>query len=431
MKRLTLTLISGLLALSSTFAQTTEAQGPNVNLINRNWSLFFEYHKNKDYISSLKYGMWLVKNAPDAKKTLWSKLNESFFNVSQDSTLSPEIKAAYFDSSMQILNLGITYTPDKAKSFLVLKGYNFESYGNNPDSAIANYQAAIKMGFQDIDYRFIIRCGQLLAKKEQIGDAIDLYSASKDFFDANSLVEASAAIVNELNGIASPEQIIEVNNKTLAIETDSAKKLKLRMQNFKIYLNQLKEDDKALVEILEVIKLEQTASTYRSAGLVYYNLGKYSDAIEMYQKALKLEETKEDYLNIAQCYINLDKGQSAREWANKALRTDKNLGRAHIVIGQAYEAAVSACVSQKGGWSKIEFEDRIVYLAVIDAYQRAKAVDPTVTGEANQRISAIHTNNLLPTKADYFFKKLKPGDKVKIAGPCYNWIGETVTVPSF
>lgn len=64
----------------------------------------------------------------------------------------------------------------------------------------------------------------------------------------------------------------------------------------------------------------------------------------MYQKALKLEETKEDFLNIAQCYINLNKGQSAREWANKALRADKNLGRAHIVIGQAYEAAVSAGV---------------------------------------------------------------------------------------
>ncbi|MBN8704685.1 MAG: tetratricopeptide repeat protein [Bacteroidetes bacterium] len=431
MKRLTLVLISGLFALSSSFAQTTEVQGINTNLINRNWSLFFEYHKNKDYSSSIKYGMWLVKNAPDAKKTLWSKLNESFFNVSQDSTLSPEIKAAYFDSSMYILNLGIGFTPDKAKSFLVLKGYNYETYGNSPDSAIANYQAAIKMGFQDIDYRFVIRCGQLLAKKEQIGDAIDLYSMAKDFYDTNSLVEAAAAIVNELNGIASPEQIIEVNNKTLAIETDTAKSLKLRWQNFKLYLNQLKEDDKALAEILEILKLEQTSSAYRWAGQVNYNLGKYSDAIEMYQKALKLEETKEDFLNIAQCYINLDKGQSAREWANKALRVDKNLGRAHIVVGQAYEAAISSCVSQKGGWSKIEFEDRMVYLAVIDAYQRAKAVDPSVTGEANQRINAIHTNNLLPTKADYFFKKKKPGDKIKISGPCYSWIGETVTVPNF
>lgn len=39
------------------------------------------------------------------------------------------------------------------------------------------------------------------------------------------------------------------------------------MQNFKIYLNQLKEDDKALVEILEVIKLEkQTASTIALQG---------------------------------------------------------------------------------------------------------------------------------------------------------------------
>jgi len=431
MKRLTLTLLSGLAALTTLTAQTTD-QGANTSLINRNWSLFFEYHKNKDYISSVKYGMWLAKNAPDAKKTLWAKLNESFYSLANDSTFAPEVKSAYFDTSMYILNLGIKYTPDKAKSFYVIKGYNFETFpGGNADSAIGNYLAAFKLGFQDVDYRFIVRCGQLMAKKEQIGDAIDLYSSAKEFMDATGQADASAFLVNELNGIASPEQIIEVNNKTLAIETSPEKKLKLRWQNFKLYLNQLKEDEKALAEVLEILKIEQTSYAYRMTGQSYYNLGKYSNAVEMYQKSLKLEESKEDYLNIAQCYVNLDRGQSAKEFAYKALKLDKGLGRAYLVIGQAYEAAVSSCVSQKGGWAKIEFDDKVVYLAVLDMYQKAKAVDPSLTGEVNQRINGIYSSNLLPAKSDYFFKKKKSGDKIQIKGNCYSWIGETVTVPNF
>ena len=33
-----------------------------------------------------------------------------------------------------------------------------------------------------------------------------------------------------------------------------------------------------------------------------------------------------------------------------------------------------------------------------------------------------------PSKEDFFFRKLKDGDVIKIEGKCYDWIGKSITV---
>lgn len=425
MKKQGLILTLSVLFCGAVFAQTADIPQ---QLINKQTSLFEEYYKNKDYVSSLKYGSWLAKNAPSFRKTLWDKLSTAYTEVANAQT-DEKLKSAYIDSVIWSLNLGVTYRPDRAKVFYLLKGYNYETYKNNPDSALKAYQDGFAGGFDEVHYSYVIKAGRILAAQEKISDAIDLYTAAKDYFDSKNDEEASSALVAELNGVASPEQLIDVNTKTLAIETDKAKREKLLWQNLKIFDQQLKDDQKALEMGLELEKINPTADVYRALGKSSMNLGKNSDAIEYFGKAAKKGETKEDYQNIAQAYISLGKGQQARDYARKALSIDGKSGKAYILIGESYGAAIEACVNSKGGWAKMDFKDKCMYVLAVDYFNKAKAIDQIVTVEARNRIASIEGSNLLPTKQDYFFQQLKSGDKVKLDSGCYAWVNETIIVP--
>ena len=48
------------------------------------------------------------------------------------------------------------------------------------------------------------------------------------------------------------------------------------------------------------------------------------------------------------------------------------------------------------------------------------------SSQAADRVNALA--NSVPTKEDYFFRKLKNGDVIKIEGRCYDWIGKSITV---
>ena len=424
MKKSLLAVLTFLTISIAGFAQ----DGPPQPLINRQTSLFEEYYKNKDYATSLRYGMWLAKNAPTFRKTLWEKLSNAYTEVGITQT-DEALKSAFMDTVILVLNWGVQYRPDKAKAFILLKGFNFETYKNNPDSALASYKTAFAMGLDEVHFSYVLKAGRILVAKEMIGEAIELYSTSKDYYDSKGDSEASSALVAELNGVASPEELVEVNNKSLAIETDPAKKEKLLWQNLKIYDQNLKDDEKALATGKELEKLNPSADVYRSIGKSCLNLGKNGDAIEYFSKAAKKGKIKEDYLNIAQAYINLGKGSQARENAREALKMDKNTGKAYLLIGEAYQNAVEVCVNGKGGWAKLDFKDKCVYVLAAEYFNRGKAVDPMVTVEARNRIASLEASNLLPTKQDYFFQKLKAGDKVTISGNCYSWIGEMVVLP--
>lgn len=397
-------------------------------LINRQTSLFEEYYKNKDYVSSLRYGMWLADNAPTFRKTLWDKLSTAYTEVATTQT-DDKIKQQYIDTVIMIFNKGIQYRPDRAKNFYLLKGYNYETFKNNLDSALTAYQAAIALGFDEIHYSYVIRAGRILVNKEQLSEAIDLYTAAKDYYESKEDSEGSSALVAELNGVASPEQLIEVNDKTLAIETDPAKKEKLLWQNLKIYDQNMKDDEKALETGKLLEKLNPTPEVYRAIGKSALNLNKNGEAIEYFSKAAKKAKTKEDYLSIAQAYINLGNGTKARDYAREALKVDNKSGKAYMLIGEAYKSSVETCVNGKGGWSKLDFKDKCVYLLAVEYYNRAKSVDPITTVEARNQISSLEASNLLPSKQDYFFQKLKSGAKVTINSGCYSWINETITVP--
>jgi hypothetical protein len=70
---------------------------------------------------------------------------------------------------------------------------------------------------------------------------------------------------------------------------------------------------------------------------------------------------------------------------------------------------------------------KVVLQLAVDTYRKAKAIDPSVGNLADEAIKSLA--NSVPTKEEYFFRRLKSGTVIKIEGPCYNWIGKSITVP--
>ena len=75
-----------------------------------------------------------------------------------------------------------------------------------------------------------------------------------------------------------------------------------------------------------------------------------------------------------------------------------------------------------------DFMAKCVYLLAVNTYRKAASVGGTYANQAADRAKAL--SNSVPTKEDYFFRKMRAGDTIKIEGKCYDWIGRTVTVPA-
>lgn len=169
----------------------------------------------------------------------------------------------------------------------------------------------------------------------------------------------------------------------------------------------------------KLYQLEPSAEAAKNMAMVFFGKKQYNNALEYIGKAIEQEtdnQKKADYY-IKQAAIHLKAGNYAavKTSALKALSINPNLGHAYLLIGDAYAAGSSACdqdACTKG----------MVYLAAIEKYAKAKAVDPSVSAEAQARISSY--NAYIPKKEDCFFQGIKEGDSFKIE--C--WINETVTV---
>lgn len=121
MKRLLLLLtVAAWIVTGSSIAQGNDAEAA------KNWSLFFEYHKNGDYITAAPYGWKVIQLNPTRFKTVYAKLAECYFNFSQSA--QGDARKAYVDTMIAIYDMGIKNLPDRAPSLYLMRAYALENY---------------------------------------------------------------------------------------------------------------------------------------------------------------------------------------------------------------------------------------------------------------------------------------------------------------
>jgi len=150
--------------------------------------------------------------------------------------------------------------------------------------------------------------------------------------------------------------------------------------------------------------------------------GNYRSAIKMLQNIENLEEPDPDkaelYYQIAINYYKLSNFRECRTNAKLALGLNPKMGKAYLLIGDAYAASRSECAE---GLNNVTI--RAVYWLAEDMFIKAKEVDPSVADQAKVKIAAAREQ--FPGSNDVF---MAPNVSVGDSYPVGCWIKEKTTV---
>ncbi len=133
-------------------------------------------------------------------------------------------------------------------------------------------------------------------------------------------------------------------------------------------------------------------------------------------KSTNTDWAHQSYIYLAQI-MNMNKNyEQGRTYARKAYELDKTNGEPFIIIGQLYAASAKDCGTG-------DFYSKTAFWAAVDQFEKAKSVDPSIAGKANELINAyVH---YFPTIESIFFNGFEEGQEFTLDN-C--WIKETTKV---
>lgn len=404
--------------LSLILSESVFAQQPDTIKIYRKWSLFSEYHKNGDYETALPYGFEILEIDPAKFKTIFLKLEDCIIYLHDSTNVSQDVKKSLADTLMFVYDLAIKTQPQNAAYYYKKKGYYLESWyiGRELD-AIEAYEKAYELD-KDLDFYYVDRLGLLYIKlANEENDfrlkAFQLYQEASTKDPNNSLpLERMKNLAENI------EQLIEITYNAWKLDKENIQKA----WQYSSITYQTGEYEKAIEPLEFLVQRVPDNETYWARlATSYQKTEKYQKAINAYKKAFELNKSVREYLlNIGICYKELGQFSTARNYFYQAAELSKGWGLPYIYEATLYQAAVQKCGS-------FEFMDKVVLKLAVDTYAKAKALDPSVAPLADDAIRSL--SNSIPTKEEYFFRKLKSGQTIKIEGNCYNWIGKSITVP--
>lgn len=407
--------IAVLIFLSIGYQVNSYAQIPDS--LKKTYSLFSEYHKNKDYHSALPYGWDIIKYAPEAfAKWVFYKMEECLWYLHDSANVSQEEIKSINDTILYFYDQAIKYRPEDKGYFQARKAFVAETWIELPvDKVVKMYELAFEWK-PDLSNYYYHRLGQLY--KNNMNDendyklkALDLYSFLSEREPENTQwVQELESLVDNID-----ELVIITRKNWEANKDDLSRAWKyastaIRARDFKEAIIPL--------EFL-VSKSPETINYWNQLATAYQKTERWNDAEKAFKKLIELEPNKrEHYLNLGLVYKEQNKFSAARTEFQKA--NDKAGGWALAVYyeGLLYESSARSC--------EFNFETKLVYLLAQNTYRRAFNMDPTLT-DAQERVNALFSS--VPTKEDYFFRGLKSGQTLQITGSCFGWIGRSVNVP--
>ncbi len=406
-----------LISTAELFAQ--KAAQPDTLKIYRKWSLFAEYHKNQDYETALPYGFEILELDPSKFKTIFFRMEDCLVYMIDSTNLQPATKKIYKDTLMYIYDLAIRTQPDLAAYYYKKKGYYLESwYDGKEQEALEAYEKAYQLD-PDLDFYYVDRLGLLYIKLASDENDYRL-KAFKVYQDASAKDPNNPVPLERMKSLAENiEQLINITHQAWQLDKENIQKA----WQYASITYQTGEYERAIEPLEFLTKKVPDNETYWSRlATSYQKTEAYQKAIDAYKKASQLNPSVREYLlNMGICYKELGQLSTARTFFYRAAELSKNWGLPYIYEATLYQTAVQKC-------GTFEFMDKVVLQLAVETYRKAKSIDPNVASLADDAIRSL--SGSVPSKEEYFFRRLKPGTVIKIEGPCYNWIGKSITVPN-
>ncbi|MBS3944416.1 MAG: tetratricopeptide repeat protein [Melioribacter sp.] len=383
------------------------------------FSLFNEYHKNKDYVTAIDYGWKIINSDPTPwlRYKIFPKMEDILWYMHDSMKVSGSEIKMLNDTIIYFYNRAIKYEPKNESHYTIRKAYVMETWLKaNPDETIKAYEYALSLD-SNIDNFYKDHLGMLyIANASDNNDyklkALDLYSKLAETDPDNPIWN------QKLEGIAEDiSELVSITKKSWEFDKDNLEKAWkyastcLRAQDY--------EQAKIPLEFL-TSKAPEVINYWKQLASVYEKLDMNDKAISAYKKLIDLQpDNRDNYVNLALIYKRLEQLSVSRTYLQRGMKADPNWDYPVFIEAQLYEQAARLC--------DFDFMAKCVYLLAVNTYRKAASMGGQFSSTSADRVKALQ--NSIPMKEDYFFRKLKSGDTVKIEGHCYSWIDRSVTVP--
>ena len=179
-----------------------------------------------------------------------------------------------------------------------------------------------------------------------------------------------------------------------------------------------RENDSYLQASLYAYQIEPSADAAQGCAAMAFKKGDIDGSVKFFDEAFDQETDNvkkgEIAFKAANVLASAKRLAAARNYANKAIQANPNYGAPYMLIASLYAGNYK--------WTDEMALNKCTFFLAIDKLQRAKAVDSSVTEEANKLIQSYSA--YAPEAKDLFMLGYKVGDRINIGG----WIGESTTI---
>lgn len=404
----------------------------------RNYSLYSEYYKQKNYDDALPYWRLVFNDCPKVSKNIYQHGANmyKFYIIQATRKNNIDLKNALVDTLMQVYDQRIKlYPKDKGrvlgykaadilrfkKNDLVCmkKAYAFSSEAIDirknsiPKSVINTYMHTTIFLFDNND----ISDSEVVENYARTIAILDAQLAKNPDDEELENLKASIGSIFANSGAASCEALIKLFSpkfKESPEDIDVLKKISYWLNN-----TGCTESNLYLNATISLNKLEPSATLAYHIAQLYVKQKNYQAAVQFYKQAIDQETemaAKSKYLVEIGYIIQSEYGDlpQAKSYALKAIKADPNSGKPYLLLGNIYAGAKN--------FGPDDLSHKAVFWVSVDQYIKAKQMDPDLASLANDRIKAY--SQYFPDTEMVFFFGFNVGDRYTLNG----WINESTIV---
>ena len=428
-----------ILATGMVMAQEDDKLGTDPELCKRSYTLYKEFHRQKNYADALPHWLLTTEICPKFATGVWSD-GEKMFKARIASADDPLVKQGLIDSLMWVYDQRVKYfgaNPRYPEGYIL---------GNKGVALLKYRKEEVKTG-----YDILKRSVELQGKATKPPVVLTFMQASRQLFidglaDAEQVLNdyALAMDVVDANLKDKPNDVLYTKAKE-GIETHFTKSgaadcdalITLYEPDFeanasneewlKKISSQLRRagctDSELYVTIAEALyAVNPDAGAGHNLAVMFMKDEEFDKATGYLEKAIEIgqdsEELPDMYYELAQInYMHYKEYRTARQLCLQAVESRADWGQPYLLMGQIYIAAREEVFTS-------DFDQSTVFWAAVDKFSKAKRVDPEVADKANEMIRSYSDH--FPNNELLFFHTLKEGAPYKVGG----WINETTTIRS-
>lgn len=426
-----------LLAQGSVWAQCKEVTWPeDRKKADESVALWGDAMKQGNYRAAVLPFQWMLTNAPKWNTKLYIDGVELYDNLAEKET-NPARKKILVDSMLMIYDMRIKNCGDEA-NVLNRKAYAAYKYNVRTKEALPGLLALYDRTFEIngmkvsegniVAYMTVVKANQLSHKNLTDDQILQRYDVVVNVIDSKIAAETKAGKMENVQKLREMKDAIDgLLLGMVKVDCDFVKKnlapkfeknpndINLAKKIFKFMLDGKCTDDPLwLIAGEAVYKLspEKDFGLLKALAGKQLSNGNYEKAEQLLKEALSLSNTPSEKAEVLMYLGSLEVRKNnyagARELFRQAVTANPNEKEAWGKIGDLYFNSFDICKKQAS-----QAEDRLVYIAAYEMYQRAGS---------NQNMERAKAQ--FPSKEDIFLLNWQVGSPQKVN--C--WIGETVTL---